>query len=662
MRIVFMTSGLNKTQRKTRRVSRGESGWFRRFRLLSFFIAFSVWISASPPLSGQALEESGAASTTNNVVPVAELEALVKTLEDNDARTQLVTQLRALIQAQEALGAQSTEEGPGLRARLLQFVSTQVNAISVKIARTTAVVTDFSAMRVWLDAQIREPERRDYWIEMGWQLAAVATGALVLRWLAALLLRRSRARIDTRQVSGVFGCLIWLLVRSLLDLVPIAVFGVAGYFALTLLNPHESTQLIALAFINANLVAGVVIVLSRLVLSPDAEQFRFVRISSETANYLLIWVGRLSAAAIYGFFLLSALLAVGMLPSVFALAEKLLGLLLATMVIILILQNRATVATWIAGRPEEEPVGDQESEAKLRDVESRPGIGRHHIGVIRARFAEIWFGLAILYVIGLFVVWALRIEGGFLFVCRASLVTVAVLLARNFLIRAVGRLLNRGFAISAEIKAQFPGIEAQANRYLPILHFVGKVVISIFAVLSLFQAWGAESYQWVASPLGMKIVTGTVKITMMLMLAVVVVSVFGAWIELYLNKKDSSGTTVQRSARIRTLLPLARKVVVVVTTVVVGLMILSEMSLNIAPLLAGAGIVGLAVGFGAQTLVKDIITGAFILMEDLINAMSCRWRDTLGYAKPFRSAPFDFVTCREQSMSFPLAKPAPSRI
>ena len=51
----------------------------------------------------------------------------------------------------------------------------------------------------------------------------------------------------------------------------------------------------------------------------------------------------------------------------------------------------------------------------------------------------------------------------------------------------------------------------------------------------------------------------------------------------------------------------------------IGLTVLSELGINIAPLLAGAGVVGLAVGFGAQTLVRDIITGLFILIEDTIS-------------------------------------------
>jgi small conductance mechanosensitive channel len=63
-------------------------------------------------------------------------------------------------------------------------------------------------------------------------------------------------------------------------------------------------------------------------------------------------------------------------------------------------------------------------------------------------------------------------------------------------------------------------------------------------------------------------------------------------------------------------LPLLRTTVLVILIIVAALMILSQIGLNIAPLLAGAGIAGIAIGFGAQALVKDIITGFFMLLED----------------------------------------------
>ena len=71
-----------------------------------------------------------------------------------------------------------------------------------------------------------------------------------------------------------------------------------------------------------------------------------------------------------------------------------------------------------------------------------------------------------------------------------------------------------------------------------------------------------------------------------------------------------------RSARLRTLMPLLRSTLLITILVFAGLTVLSEIGINIAPLLAGAGIVGVAVGFGSQKLVQDFITGIFLLLEN----------------------------------------------
>lgn len=102
----------------------------------------------------------------------------------------------------------------------------------------------------------------------------------------------------------------------------------------------------------------------------------------------------------------------------------------------------------------------------------------------------------------------------------------------------------------------------------------------------------------------------------MLVVSVILWELASSAIERYLNATDKDGHIVERSARAKTLLPLARNVLLVVMIVVVGMVVLSELGVNIAPLLAGAGVIGLAVGFGAQKLVQDVITGAFILFEN----------------------------------------------
>jgi small conductance mechanosensitive channel len=75
---------------------------------------------------------------------------------------------------------------------------------------------------------------------------------------------------------------------------------------------------------------------------------------------------------------------------------------------------------------------------------------------------------------------------------------------------------------------------------------------------------------------------------------------------------------VERAKRIRTLGGLLHKGIVVVVTAAATLMVLRELRMDIMPLLTGAGIAGLAIGFGAQTLVKDLISGFFLTLEDQI--------------------------------------------
>src|SRR5690606_4914093 len=72
------------------------------------------------------------------------------------------------------------------------------------------------------------------------------------------------------------------------------------------------------------------------------------------------------------------------------------------------------------------------------------------------------------------------------------------------------------------------------------------------------------------------------------------------------------------SRRILTLLPLLKNVVRLVIVVLATMIVLSEVGMDIGPLLASAGVIGLAVGFGAQTLVRDLITGFFVILEDVI--------------------------------------------
>ena len=180
------------------------------------------------------------------------------------------------------------------------------------------------------------------------------------------------------------------------------------------------------------------------------------------------------------------------------------------------------------------------------------------------------------------------------------------------------QLVERGLAVRQEVRNRFPTLEERANRYFPTMRLMLRWTVGLIAALALMETWGVDAFGWLDTPFGKQLAESAFIIFAEVVLALIFWEAINISVERYLCKTDAQGNVIERSARIRTLLPLFRKVVFTVLAVMVSLIVLSEIGVNIGPLLAGAGVLGLAVGFGAQTLVKDIITGLFILVENTI--------------------------------------------
>jgi small conductance mechanosensitive channel len=84
------------------------------------------------------------------------------------------------------------------------------------------------------------------------------------------------------------------------------------------------------------------------------------------------------------------------------------------------------------------------------------------------------------------------------------------------------------------------------------------------------------------------------------------------------RSRDDAAALGEYQKRVETLIGITRKVGFVTVLILVGLIVLLELGVNVGPLLAGAGVIGLAIGFGAQELVRDVISGSFNLIENHI--------------------------------------------
>ncbi len=126
-------------------------------------------------------------------------------------------------------------------------------------------------------------------------------------------------------------------------------------------------------------------------------------------------------------------------------------------------------------------------------------------------------------------------------------------------------------------------------------------------VLLLLEIWGLLTVaEWLVSEAGVQLLSSYGSAFLVLLVAFMIWLAVMSWVDLRLQSR--SGYIV--TARERTLFQLFRNASTVVIVVMALLLSLSEVGVDIGPLIAGAGVVGLAISFGAQTLVKDIITGA----------------------------------------------------
>jgi moderate conductance mechanosensitive channel len=521
-------------------------------------------------------------------VSVDELQRLVDTLQDGTERARLVSELRALIAAQRHAGPKKPE-GMELLGRL----SRQIDAFTGNILTGAAIVIDAPRLVGWAREQVYDPAARQRWIEAAAALVLVFGAAGLAEWALRWVIARARPKFpvrrrDTRAVRALFA-----LLGLVFDLVPVLAFAAIAYGTVAIaLDQLTATRITLSVLAVATIEARLILCLARAVLLPADEGALFVTIAAETRNYLYIWVKRFTFWGVYGYAVPEAAWWLGIPGPLYTLMLNLAGLVLALLGIIFLLQNRSAIADWIGG-----------------DGSIVSGWSR-----VRRTLADIWQLLAIFYIVGLYAIYALRIEGGFVYVARATALSVVVVVAARLTARSIRGLSRRGFAISPQLKAQFPTLEQRANRYIPILTGLASGALYILAGLTVLQAWEVSAFAWLDSDLARRLGGNLLSIGIIVLIALAVWEIFASAIERYLGKIDAGGAP--RRTRIRTLLPLLRTAMLSLIVVMSGLIILSHLGINIAPLLAGAGVVGVAIGFGSQALVKDVITGLFILAED----------------------------------------------
>lgn len=537
------------------------------------------------------------------------LQPLLDILEDEQARQRLIDALREV----ESDSPDVTSDGTPVTG--LQLVATEVGE-TVREA-----VTEAQSQGRQLFQQFANLGRiGDVLTAEKWERIRQNGPGLLLTILVTFVAYRMSRRSARRMAPAPAEADVALTMRAqvfaaqvVLRVVSLVVAGIAGVIASLVFN-FFWTGAVDLTdeqglYLDAFAIMGMLGIGLSLVVSHDPRDMTFSRLSDRVERQVFRSSKRVLLVATYG---IIAVVPITQLWSNFVIARSFRAIIVtlaALMAVWAILRIRRAINASQAAR-RAQLIADMDV---VGDGEALTG---QVVATTENTWNFLWPFLAFAYVATCYYVALSRPNQMFEFVGQATLLTVAglalVMIAQRFLVRASSfRVPMTDF-----LEDRLPGFDTRLNRFLPAGSWLTAIAMFVGGVGLVLGGWGLfDLSDWLDTG-GTTLMWRIASFAAIAMAVLVFWAAVSSWIDTRLDGSLPSGAV---SSRTRTLLSLFRNVFTIALVVFGGMTALSELGIDIAPLLAGAGVIGLAIGFGAQKLVQDIITGIFIQLENAIN-------------------------------------------
>lgn len=530
----------------------------------------------------------------------AEIQALIKTLEDDARRGELIATLRAL-----SVAASPADEGEIFGHALdmvNQAIGQRIDTLDQSLGGLIDSMRQVPILVDWVWQQLTDPISRAMWVSIGQQVGvAVGVGflaSLVVRYiLRGWRQRKTALPLAAKTSKRIKASFVYLAV----DLAALGTFLAVTYFVLDHIGVSFLAQRVAGELLIAIAAVRGVTALSKAYVAPENSRRRLIGMDDAAALETARWVALLMGLGLYGYFGLEAAQRLGLPWTVYGFLQHVLFLVVAGLTIRAIYRLRAYLGVAI----------------ELFSSTPRPakGIARYlpWRAIVASGHHVVAGWVALVYL-----AWAVGVTDAATLLTRGMLISVMVLIV----VRAINVWLDWFTRRQPEPDAD-QGEEGAEIAVEPLSALqVGAVTAARLAVagaglLVILQAWGIDVVGWLGRDTGRTSIVTALRILVIGAVVLGIAELVQRGAASYISATDSSGNLLH-SSRTRTLISMARNLALTMLIAVGIVEAMSELGVNANALLAGAGVVGLAIGFGAQTLVKDLITGLFILVGDTV--------------------------------------------
>ena len=524
------------------------------------------------PCGGFAAQQAaaGSAASSEADATAAKVQQLLELLADPRVQKSLEERVKSASKS-----AEETAE-----ASISSYWSARLTAIREHVAALLITVPDlpnqFERATELVSADLGTGGRiRAFLLVIGF----LALGASI-EWLFRKAIAGLSGRLERLPMETVNDRLYAVAARLAMAVGRLVAFALGSIGAFLALDWSPLLRDIVLGYLIAILVIRAAMIVGRLMLSPGAERFRIIPSSEAAARFWFVRVTLFLGWFAFGYVWLEQTQTLGFSLEGRQLLAYTLGLGLLAIALEAVWRRPATA---VAGA---EPKGDSR------------------------RFSETTRNILLSVVVMLlWVLWVLRAMPSFWLL----LIIVTLPLANAVLDRAIENLLRPPGSPQTST-ASHNVVAVALERGLRAFLIIGGTAV-------LAWGWGIDLVHLTSQDtLLARLVHGALSAVIILLIADVVWHTASAAIDSKLTEAGDLGQPntdeVRRRARVRTLLPIFRNILFVVVIAVAVMMALAAMGVEIGPLIAGASVVGVAIGFGAQSFVRDVIAGMFYLVDD----------------------------------------------
>jgi moderate conductance mechanosensitive channel len=573
-------------------------------------LLLSTAVRAKSPVlfgAGGSKKEQKAAPLPANLTP-GQVDAYLATMSDQQARQALAKELREKAAAKPADAPASPTIGRDSPiGRLFMAATEEVSSGWERLRTLSSRAAESAGTLSSAFDTITGGKGAGQLVMSVLSLLAIIGAGLVAERVFIRTTEGIRHQLLTAVPLGKLQKLGLVISRMLLEAVGVVLYVVVTFLLVVLAYGKEDVgySLVSLYLIGSYHFK-IFIFAAKVVLAPRTPGLRLFPLGDEDARFLYRWMLRMAVAAVVIAPGSNVFKEAGVSRELYSLMYCAAGVVVILLLMAMIWQSRRRVALAIC--PEREP-------------------GAGSATSLRTTVAKSWHLFAILYLVVTGSFWVVQeLMGGHVTVVKMimSLFLIPVFItvdqwAQRLLKIASGELPEI-VDLSGDGETRAPDPEYMERRadfkyYVPVIRRLFRGVLLAFLFVVTLRLWGIDF------AIGQLFTSHVLSIVVALLLGFIVWETTKARIDAKLKEEipeegeemDEGG---EGGTRRGTLLVLLRKFILTVVFITVGLIVLSSIGVNIGPLIAGAGVIGIAIGFGAQTLVRDIISGIFYLLDD----------------------------------------------